>query len=185
MILSLIFSRLLSALVTIFMYQIKNLKNNTSFKTKYMQQRFLFTMMLLFITICGTAQQLPLNTCGIVNVYDAAGNRTKRVYFCNNGVDPYPAKAKVDATKATEDDYQAQYVDALYPNPTTGKFFVTFSKALKGAIVYITDANGRTISKFKGNGYKVDFDLSSMAAGVYFIRIDDAGNIITKKVVKQ
>ena len=38
------------------------------------------------------AQQLPIGYCGIVNVYDNAGNRIRRVYFCNNGIDPYPAK---------------------------------------------------------------------------------------------
>lgn len=143
-------------------------------------------IILLLITVCfldllAFAQQLPPNTCGIVNVYDAAGNRTKRVYFCNNGVDPYPNKT-IKEPGVTE---EFQVIDALYPNPTTGRFSVTFSKALNNALVFITDANGKIISRFNANGYKVDFDLSQFSAGVYFVRLEDAGNIIVKKVVKQ
>jgi hypothetical protein len=134
---------------------------------------------LLIITIASAlpalAQQLPLNTCGIVNVYDNAGNRTKRVYFCNNGSDSYPAR------KTTE---EVQQVDALYPNPTTGKFVVTFSRALKEAHVTMLDVNGKPVSRFIASGNVVEFDLSASAAGIYFIRIDDSGNVILKKVVK-
>ena len=108
------------------------------------------------------------------------GNRTKRMYYCNNG-GPYPTKIQQEKGESIE----FQYVDALYPNPTTGRFTVTFSKALKDASVIITDVNGKVVIKSKANGYTVHFDLSSVAAGVYFVRIDDAGNVITKKVVKQ
>src|SRR5690348_2143948 len=93
-------------------------------------------LILLATAFPALAQQLPSGECGIVHVYDAAGNRTKRVYFCNNGTDPYPARKQTDAVKTTE---EVQQVDALYPNPTTGKFFVTFSKALNKATVYIMD----------------------------------------------
>lgn len=146
----------------------------------------ILALVYIFLTIRVTCftQQLPLNTCGIVNVYDAAGNRLKRVYFCNNGVDPYPAKIKQQQDQLTiSNDFQV--VDAIYPNPTTGRFAVTFSKALNAARIFITDLNGRVIFRSKANGYKADFDLSSAAAGVYFIRIDNEGNIITKKVIKQ
>ena len=76
-------------------------------------------------------------------------------------------------------------IEALYPNPTTGKFLVTFSKALQNAAAYITDADGKTLYHFKASGNRVDFDLSKFSSGVYFVRLKDAGNIITKKVVKQ
>jgi hypothetical protein len=147
-----------------------------------MKNKVIITLILVFVSIAGFSQQLPLNACGIVNTYDAAGNRLKRVYFCNNGVDPYPTRAAQQTTNVTE---EVQSIDALYPNPTTGRFFVTFSKALNNAVVSLTDVNGKTIRQFKASGYKVDFDLSAFAAGVYFVLINDAGNVITKKVVKQ
>ena len=128
------------------------------------------------------AQQLLSGACGIVCTYDASSNRLKRVYFCNNGTDPYPTRVAQDAAKTTE---EIQQVDALYPNPTTGKFVVTFSRALNKATVYIVDVSGKTVSRFAANGNTIEFDLSSSPAGIYFIRIDDAGNKLIKKVVKQ
>ena len=127
-------------------------------------------------------QQLPLNTWSIECTYDASGNRLKRVYFCNNGTDPYPARVSQEKKKTTEEHQQ---VDALFPNPTTGKFFVTFSRALNKATVFIVDVTGKTISRFTANGNTIEFDLSSSPAGIYFIRIDDEGNALIKKVVKQ
>lgn len=147
-----------------------------------MYKKIFLTAIIAAIAIPTVAQQLPLNTCGIVNIYDAAGNRTRRVYFCNNGVDPYPSRMANQETGITE---EFQYVDALYPNPTSGRFSITFSKTLEKAEVLLTDVNGRVIQQFKASGNKVDFDLSSVSAGVYFVRIEDKGNTISKKVVKQ
>jgi hypothetical protein len=135
----------------------------------------------VLMSLATLAQQLPSGTCGIVCTYDASGNRLKRVYFCNNGTDPYPTRVETTA-KTTE---EVQQVDALYPNPTSGKFYVTFRIALNKATVYIMDVNGKAISRFTASGNTINFDLSSSPGGVYFIRIDDGGNTIIKKVVKQ
>jgi hypothetical protein len=137
--------------------------------------KFVLTCIISVLAFTAYSQQLPLGTWGIVNVYDKSGNRTKRVFFMNNG-QAYPAR------KATE---VVQQVDALYPNPTTGKFVVTFSRALQKAQVLMLDVNGKTISRFIANGNVIEFDLSSSPSGIYFIRIDDSGNVILKKVVKQ
>lgn len=80
-----------------------------------------FGLLLSFVMV---AQQLNMGECGIVCTYDASGNRLKRVYFCNNGTDPYPARVQQDAAKTTE---EYQQVDALYPNPPSGKFVVTLA----------------------------------------------------------
>jgi hypothetical protein len=143
----------------------------------YMQKIICFLIIIASAFPALAQVQLPQNACGIVNVYDNAGNRTKRVYFCNNGP-AYPAR-KAQSTEVV------QQVDALYPNPTTGKFVVTFSRALQKAQVLMMDVNGKTISRFVANGNLIEFDLSSSPGGIYFIRIDDAGNVILKKVVKQ
>ena len=158
-----------------------------------MKRKIITIAISFFFALQGFAQQLPLGTCGIVNIYDAAGNRTKRVYFCNNGIDPYPTGPQTEGKgteivvekKETKETKEFQYVDALYPNPTTGKFFVTFSKNLLNASVSIVDNNGKTLAQFKASGYKVDFDLSPYAAGMYYVRIEEDGKVITKKVIKQ
>lgn len=158
-----------------------------------MKNKLIIIALSVFLASESIAQQLPLGTCGIVNVYDAAGNRTKRVYFCNNGIDPYPTGSQTEGrgteivveTKETKETKEFQYVDALYPNPTTGKVFVTFSKNLSNAFISITDNNGKVLTQFKASGYKVDFDLSPYTAGMYYVRIEEDGIAITKKVIKQ
>jgi hypothetical protein len=142
-----------------------------------MKRKLIVTTIILCFAITGFAQQLPWGACGIVNTYDSAGNRLKRVYFCNNG-DPYPQKNQ-------QEIMEFEMVDALYPNPTTGKFSITFSKPLQNASILVTDVNGKPIRQFKANGSKVDFDLSAVAAGVYFVRIQEENKIISKKVIKQ
>lgn len=56
-----------------------------------MKNKWILSAIILVIGFSGFAQQLLLNTCGIVHIYDASGNRTKRIYFCNNG-GTYPTK---------------------------------------------------------------------------------------------
>lgn len=146
-----------------------------------MKKKIFFAVFIIGMSIPVFAQQLPLGTCGIINIYDAAGNRTKRVYYCNNG-GTYPSIRANQEAGATE---EFQNVDALYPNPTTGKFFITFSKELDNANVILFDINGKVIQQFKATGNKIDFDLSGVSAGVYMVQINDKGNRIVKKVVKQ
>jgi hypothetical protein len=166
-----------------------------------MKNKFIFIAIFILFAFPGSAQQLPVGSCGIVHIYDASGNRIKRVYFCNNGSDPYPARIQNPNTfksKSAEslnnefsktidgsENVEFQIIDALYPNPTTGKFSITFSKSLKRATIFITDVNGKTLQRFGANGYKVDFDLSNFSSGFYFVRVENEGNVITKKVVKQ
>jgi hypothetical protein len=155
-----------------------------------MQQRLIFLLAIFLSVTSLVAQQLPVGTCGVVNMYDAAGNRTRRVYLCNNGSVAYPLQQSANTQDKDEvikknEIAIAQEVDALFPNPTTGKFFVTFSKLLINANVSITDNTGKVLTQFKGNGSQLEFDLSPFAAGMYFIRIEENGKWITKKVIKQ
>jgi hypothetical protein len=173
-------------------------------KKKY----FLFIAIVLF-TSSVIAQQIPIGSCGIVCIYDAAGNRTKRVYFCNNGLDPYPTVAPPapqdtiyqsraitavakgvsensvnEITKSDFKNFEFREVDALYPNPTTGVFYISFSKALSNANISLLDFNGKKLKSFIASGYKITYDLSALPAGTYFVRIEEKEKVITKKIIK-
>ena len=153
-----------------------------------MLKKTIITITIVLLSFSGFAQQIPVGSCGIVNIYDAAGNRTKRTYFCNNGTNPYPQRIATQAAVTRADKIEPtefQEVDALYPNPTTGRFSVSFSKALHRATIHIVDESGKLISTIKARGYKIDIDLSSKPAGIYYVRIVDDGKTITKKVVKE
>jgi hypothetical protein len=161
----------------------------------------MLTVILIAVSFCGFSQQIPVGSCGIVHVYDASGNRIKRTYFCNNGLNPYPARMQSQQTIASKSqkpdslnsvfdviksqNMEFQKIDALYPNPSSGRFSITFSNQLHNATIFLTDVYGKVILQFKASGYKVNLDLSSVAAGVYFVKINDSGDILTKKVVKQ
>lgn len=147
-------------------------------------------MLLVFVLVAffkSYAQQLPAGTCGIVCTYDANGNRLKRVYFCNNGINPYPTRmVSLDSglmkVALTE---QIELVEALYPNPTTGIFVITFRNELSNATISVLDISGKMIQQFKGNGYRLNFDLSKFAKGTYVVKIEDHDRVITKKVILQ
>lgn len=131
-----------------------------------------------FFTTSTKAQSLPANTCGIVYTYDAAGNRTQRAYVCNNGGGIAPV--------FTENTSEViQQVTELYPNPTTGRFTVLFTRELKNAPVILYDINGKELQRSKRSGNQLLFDLTPYAAGVYLLRIEDEKNLITFKVVKK
>lgn len=136
----------------------------------------IFFSLFILLSLTGTAQEIPVGSCGLLCHYDAAGNRISQEYFCNNS----PRKeTQPEALSAFE------AVEALYPNPTTGKFFITFKKSLDNAVIKILDVNGRMVENFKASGSKVEVSLTNQAAGTYFIIINDSGMIINKKVVKQ
>jgi hypothetical protein len=141
----------------------------------FMLKQLLFSLFILF-SLAGAAQEIPAGSCGLLCHYDAAGNRISQEYYCNNT----PRKeTQPDALSAFE------AVEALYPNPTTGKFFITFKKALDNVLIKILDVNGRTVENFRASGSRVEVSLTDQPSGIYFIVINDAGTLINKKVVKQ
>jgi hypothetical protein len=145
-------------------------------------------LILLAILVTGVvsyAQQIPVGSCGIVHIYDASGNRTKRLYYCNNG-GTYPSRPANPIVTTEEIKTAAfQEVPALYPNPTSGIFQIIFSRELKNAVISIFDVNGKLFKQFKASGQKLTCNISNLAAGEYFVKINDKGTVITKKVIKQ
>ncbi|HRP33975.1 MAG TPA: T9SS type A sorting domain-containing protein [Agriterribacter sp.] len=128
------------------------------------------------------SQEIPVGSCGLLMTYDAAGNRIKREYYCNSSSNriaaPEMAKQQESASAGFEE------VDALYPNPTTGKVYITFSKAIDNAAVQIVDVNGKVFQRVKGSGTRLEFDLSGQPGGTYFIIVKTAGTSINKKVIR-
>jgi Secretion system C-terminal sorting domain len=157
-----------------------------------MNKQLVLLMVIIFSELEGFAQQLPVGACGIVYIHDAAGNRTKRLYFCNNG-SPYPSKPgrvtiSANQNLLTEEELKnAEFseVVAIYPDPTNGIFQIGFSKALKNATISIIDLNGKVLQRFKATGSHITCNISNAASGEYFVRIDEDGKKITKKVIKQ
>ena len=74
------------------------------------------------------------------------------------------------------------------PNPTTGKFKLTFNTPGEGTTdVKIYDSSGRevydeTITNYDGN-YENEIDISKENSGVYFLRISQGKKMSSRKII--
>ncbi|RFS18767.1 T9SS C-terminal target domain-containing protein [Chitinophaga silvatica] len=147
-------------------------------------KNLLFLLILAIFPLAKVcAQSLPPNTCGLVYTYDAAGNRTQRMYVCNNA-----RVGRDTATAAVMKELNADaivQVNAIYPNPTTGIFQITFTKALKQARVSLIDLSGHILKQQVESGSILTYDISNYPAGVYYIKITEGSFSITHKLIKQ
>ena len=73
---------------------------------------------------------------------------------------------------------------AVFPSPTTGRFTLQLSKlSVPQVVVEILSESGTTVTRKKANTFsaansiKMDFDLSSQPAGVYFIKAVGADGV--------
>lgn len=140
------------------------------------------------------AQGLQPGECGIRFTYDATGSLTQREFICNNtGSVMYRTtavkEAENDSIKAVNVNEIAKNeivkINAIMPNPTTGKFTIRMGKALNNENVLLMDANGKVIQNSKRSGVNLNFDISSFSSGIYFVKIGSAENIVSIKIVKQ
>ncbi len=74
----------------------------------------------------------------------------------------------------------------IYPNPSNGKFSISFSEEQKHTIIKVTNLLGECIEQLTTNNKQVILDLSSFANGIYFVKIEDENqNINYRKIVKE
>jgi photosystem II stability/assembly factor-like uncharacterized protein len=77
---------------------------------------------------------------------------------------------------------------SIYPNPTSGQFKVQSSKIKDEVVkVELVGLNGKVLmeaGKRGGTEAGMEFDVSHLPAGIYFVRISMSDSIILKKIVK-
>ena len=72
----------------------------------------------------------------------------------------------------------------LYPNPTNGKCTIRSEEyAIENVEVY--DVFGKRLEQHFARDYQMVIDLSTRAAGVYFVRVTTEQGTVTKRVVKR
>ncbi|RYY47229.1 MAG: T9SS type A sorting domain-containing protein [Chitinophagaceae bacterium] len=74
----------------------------------------------------------------------------------------------------------------LYPNPTRGPLTLKLTNALKdNGKITVTDVAGRTVrEQLVSKGiFSIDVDINKLPQGRYFIRINDAGQVIRQSFV--
>jgi hypothetical protein len=75
----------------------------------------------------------------------------------------------------------------LYPNPTTGKLTVELSKGKNIVKANLLDMNGKVVSMLNPHSQNntIQFDLSGLDRGLYFIKVQDNQGIYTAKIIKK
>jgi hypothetical protein len=74
----------------------------------------------------------------------------------------------------------------IYPNPTTGNLTIVLPDELtdRSAQLSVYDQTGRKVSEQVSNQTKqIKMDLSKLATGVYYLRVQVGENQVIKKVV--
>ncbi|HWB26527.1 MAG TPA: T9SS type A sorting domain-containing protein [Chitinophagaceae bacterium] len=75
----------------------------------------------------------------------------------------------------------APYIIA-YPNPAVNTVKIG---GLTAASLAIVDASGKTIRQYNATGSGYTMNIQNLAAGIYFIRVQQGGKITTLKLVKE
>jgi archaellum component FlaG (FlaF/FlaG flagellin family) len=70
----------------------------------------------------------------------------------------------------------------LYPNPSSGKYFIESSENLSGFEYQILDLHGRTVQRSVIKANQTSFDLSNNTEGIYFLVIPELN--VKEKLVK-
>ena len=73
---------------------------------------------------------------------------------------------------------------SVYPNPTHGLLYVELNNYRNDVVdMMIYDSYGRTVVKHQLQSEKNSYDLSKLAPGAYFVRLQSGDNVISKKIL--
>lgn len=73
----------------------------------------------------------------------------------------------------------------IYPNPTSNKFTILFSNLEGNYTLEIFNTIGQTVYDKKISNTIEQVDLFGQSEGIYFVKIQSAGNTIVRKIIKQ
>jgi hypothetical protein len=80
----------------------------------------------------------------------------------------------------------AQTEVRVYPNPTSGQVYVNLpAGATQEVMVRVMDASGRVVrtAQLSNNQNAVEFDLTGMSSGLYFVHLSQGNEVKTVKLM--
>ncbi len=124
-----------------------------------------------------------------INYTAAAGTYYAQVYGyngANSATVCYTLKVQLGTATKQEAGFVKNDLLNIYPNPVTNILRVSLPGiALKQSMIQVTDAKGVIVMEQKFVNAVQSMDVSKLAKGVYMLRVNNAGNVITTKFVKQ
>ena len=112
---------------------------------------------------------------------EATSYEVQVIAHCSNGVTSDPS-ATITLTTVGINDYELNSV-TVFPNPTNGTVQIQNTEFLIQD-VEVYDAYGKMLNVVSVNDNTAVLDLSSYAAGTYFVKIVTENGMVTKRVVK-
>ena len=133
---------------------------------------------------CGLQSEIQWTATftGVVHVlideWDAVGNPCQHAFNCIELVVTHSAPLSIDENilfKAV----------SIYPNPNNGKFTLNYEGTETLIGLTVLDITGNTIQIFNFDSYNINYlmDLSHLAKGMYFLKIQTNNAVATKRVV--
>jgi hypothetical protein len=160
------------------------MKNELSILEKSIRKGLIFLgCMMCFVTL--KAQ--------ITYLYDASGNRTKRIITKSLSIDTaaYSKFANDSIQDASDDDPFAKKEDAfkvlVYPNPTQGitEIEIPDLKTNQKAQMQIYSITGSFVKQIRNLQRRQSVDLTDLSAGIYLLYITVDKDTVVKKIIKQ
>ena len=130
-----------------------------------------------------------VDVIGLAAIYVTGGNTTYQIFPRTNAdiipIIPEPEDTTTTNPEDTVGIHTLDFIDlTVYPNPTTDQ--ITVSTERDGGSLEVLNAFGQVIYRNTAPVYPMTVDLSSKAAGLYFVRVITADNrIAIVKVSKE
>ncbi len=119
-----------------------------------------------------------INLPNLSNYYEIGfkGNARGALGICIDDI-------KIDDVSSIVKNKNSNFI-AIYPNPSNGTFYIDFKKRNETANILISDLAGKILYSEKINtSDKQMLQLNSFAKGIYFVRINIAGEILMSELI--
>jgi hypothetical protein len=118
---------------------------------------------------------------------DGKSKKVKTIFISTNLTNSTSEELRKAGISETNPSLEIEEVVCM-PNPTTGKFKISFKSGSEEAVALeVRDINGKIALKevltHSGDGYSKELDLGKEAKGIYFVTISQSGKATTKKLV--
>ena len=121
--------------------------------------------------------------------YDSSGTFTVTLTADGNcGVDVVTQTVVIQLVNTANQLTVADNI-SVFPNPSNGQYTVTIDGLTKDLTLKIVDVQGRTLREWQHAKPTPNFtqtiDISSFAAGVYFLQVQTTDGVDVVKLIKQ
>lgn len=110
--------------------------------------------------------------CKIRYSYDAAGNRTRREWYCwGNEVGGGGDGRSQQASPESQEGPLAANDLTTIPNPASDRLHVELKLPVEDGLLELTSIEGQVVQFMRMVGTQAEFDVSTLSAGAYFVRL--------------